>query len=274
MYTTISEVYGTAGITSEQVAEAVVEESIKAAKAVIDKLTETTFYSVDDTGTATDSTDDTLVDDTKTFAENQYHNYYVWINAGTGINQIRKIISNDENTLSLEEDWETNPDETSRYRIFYTATDPRISETIDGNGQNWLFLNHIPLITLQDLTIADTSVSVSNVYKYPQTGKLQLKTTAEQTTFRNDFPQQVVLTYYYGVFPIPYYIKRLCQVYAALFILQSQMGTTHNIPSTYSLPEGSVTVGQAYINIKGTWDTLMREKERLEQEIIKQPVVL
>ena len=49
------------------------------------------------------------------------------------------------------------------------------------------------------------------------------------------------------------------------------MGGTHNIPSTYSLPEGAVTIGQAYINIKGTWDTLMREKTALELKIIKYP---
>jgi len=60
-------------------------------------------------------------------------------------------------------------------------------------------------------------------------------------------------------------------VYAALKGLMAQAGGTHNIPSTYSLPEGSLTIGQAYINIKGAWDMLNKEKIDLESKITKYP---
>jgi len=95
---------------------------------------------------------------------------------------------------------------------------------------------------------------------------------AEVSYWTSKKAQLNVISYWWGVYPLPYEVKRLTEVYAAIMCLEAQMGGTHNIPSTYSLPEGSVTIGQAYINIKGTWDTLMREKAALELRIIKYSV--
>jgi len=47
------------------------------------------------------------------------------------------------------------------------------------------------------------------------------------------------------------------------------MGGTHNIPSSYQLPEGSVMIGQAYVNIRGAFDVLSKERDRLEQSIVR-----
>ena len=51
----------------------------------------------------------------------------------------------------------------------------------------------------------------------------------------------------------------------------AQAGGTHNIPSTYQLPEAGLTIGQAYINIRGAWDMLSKEKADLEKSLVTYP---
>lgn len=66
---------------------------------------------------------------------------------------------------------------------------------------------------------------------------------------------------------MPYEAQRYVQVVAAMRVLTSQVGGTYDDPSSISLPEGSVTVGQAYINIKAAIDLLERERDELKQRL-------
>ncbi|GDX76009.1 hypothetical protein LBMAG41_10850 [Cyanobium sp.] len=67
-------------------------------------------------GTATSGSNTTLVQTGKTWAVNQWANYQVRIVGGTGAGQIRLIVSNTADTLTVS-GWNTNPDTTSTYSI-------------------------------------------------------------------------------------------------------------------------------------------------------------
>jgi hypothetical protein len=67
-------------------------------------------------GTATSGSNTTLVQTGKTWAVNQWANYQVRIVGGTGAGQIRPIVSNTADTLTVS-GWNTNPDTTSTYSI-------------------------------------------------------------------------------------------------------------------------------------------------------------
>ena len=76
-----------------------------------------TFTSVEDNGTATGSTSNTLTDTTKSWSSNEWQDYTVAIVAGTGNGQTAVISSNTSSQLTLSSNWTTNPDNTSFYRI-------------------------------------------------------------------------------------------------------------------------------------------------------------
>lgn len=248
-----------------------VEQAILESQGVVDRLTNTTYWADEDSGTADAGAGDAELDDaTKTWTADEYINAYCWVYSGTGSGQIRKITDNTTTKLTLESDWDTNPDATSLYRVFVTGTNPHISEELrDGDDTETIFLDKYPLQLLTTATSDSISVTPSYIYQYKSMGKLLLGSNAEVSSWTSKRALLNVFDYWYGVHELPFEVKRLTEVYAAIFILQSQMGGTHNVPSTYSLPEGSLTIGQAYINIKGTWDTLMREKDRLERCIIR-----
>lgn len=67
-------------------------------------------------GVATSGSTTTLVDSTKSWATNQWVGYYVRIFSGTGENQLRRVISNTNTTLTWSSAG-TAPDATSRYII-------------------------------------------------------------------------------------------------------------------------------------------------------------
>ena len=270
MYIDTKYVYGMAGITSNEVSETAVTDAILAAESVVDRLTNSTYWNVEYNGTTNSASTTTLVDDSSSWATNDFDNDIVWIYKGTGKGQVRNIISNTSTTLTIESDWDVALDTTSLYRIIHTGTNAFIeNELRDGDNTDELFLDEQPLMVLQDLTIDSIEITPANVFQYKGQSRLVLSTNAEASNFPSRKAQLNDISYWYGVYPIINLVKRLTGIYASLFILQTQMGTTHNIPSTYSLPEGSVSIGQAYINIKGTWDTLMRNKPYIEQLIPK-----
>ena len=57
MYITADEVYATAGISSSEVATATVNQLILRAEATVDKVTNTTYWKQEDSGTATAAKD-------------------------------------------------------------------------------------------------------------------------------------------------------------------------------------------------------------------------
>lgn len=267
MYITTDEVYGAAGITSSEVSEANVNNFILEAEERLDRFTNTTYWKVEVSGTASSATNNTLTTSGAGWDADVYIDEYLWIYKGTGSGQSRLITDNTTEMITVDSDWSTNPDNTSKYRVIHTGKNPYNEEVIDGSGTDIMYTAQQPLRILESLTIDSTSVTTSKVYTY-DTGKLILKKNAETTFFSDSNPQQVSIDYWHGVYPFPLEAKRLCTLYAAISTLESQMGGTHNIPSTYSLPEGSLTIGQAYINIEGTVRRLIDEKSLLEQKII------
>lgn len=72
-------------------------------------------------GTVTSSTNNTLTDTTANFYTTASGLQGVWVKiiSGTGKGQVRRIISNTSDTLTVDSDWDTNPDTTSIYAIGY-----------------------------------------------------------------------------------------------------------------------------------------------------------
>jgi len=270
MYITTDYVYGMAGITSTEVPEATATNAILAAEAVVDRLTNTTYWNVEASATATSATDDTIVTTAAGWTVDVYIDEYVWVYSGLGSGQMRLITDNDATTLTISEDWTTNPDSTSKYRIIHSGEEAHIEDELrEGDNTDTIYTDNYPFQIIEAVEIDSVSVTPSYIYQYKNRGKLMLKATAEASNWTGKKAQLCSLSYWYGVYPLPQLVKRLTAIYASLFILQTQVGTTHNIPSTYSLPEGSVTIGQAYINIRGAWDTLMQNKEQMEKIIPK-----
>jgi len=77
-------------------------------------------------GRASGGTSNTLVDNTKTWKTDMWKGAYVHIYDGTGKGQIRKIISNTSDTLTVDEDWTEIPDDTSKYRIFISFSEDSV----------------------------------------------------------------------------------------------------------------------------------------------------
>ena len=71
-----------------------------------------------ETGTVTSATSNTLTDTSKSWATDIWKGRYVEITGGTGAGQIRLILSNTSDTLTLSASWAVVPDSTSTYRIF------------------------------------------------------------------------------------------------------------------------------------------------------------
>ena len=269
-YCTTDEVYATAGITSTDTATATVDEFILQAQGIVDRLTNTTYWNLDNSGTASAGAATTLTDGTKTYVVDAYTDMYLWITGGTGIGQIRKITSNTSTVITVTAAWTTNPDSTSQYRVNSTGTDPYIYQELrDGDNNDTLFLDKYPLILLEAVESNAVTITPSNIYQYPKQGKLVLNTNAGVSYWTAKKAQLNKFDYYFGVYPLPYDVKRYVIISAAIEALSAQMGGTHNVPSTYGMPEASLSIGQAYINIKTTRDTLVNEQAKIEERMIK-----
>lgn len=78
-----------------------------------------------ETGTATAGTNNTLTDSSKTWTVNDYTYPLVsdatanliYITGGTGVGQVRVITANTATTITVDKNWDINPDNTSQYEI-------------------------------------------------------------------------------------------------------------------------------------------------------------
>lgn len=224
-------------------------------------------------GTATGGTTTTLSDSTQTWTSNIFTGYTLWIYEGTGAGQFARISSNTTDTLTFEEIG-TAPDDTSQYRII---NDIRYNETYDGNGTDTLILNHSDLLKVYSITNGDNSYTDSDIRINYTTCEL----FAKSFVWNNQYPQQVEITYFAGLDPFTNkksnfkYIKDYIMVLTAIKTLTEQMGGTYNTPSSYSVPEGTLSIGQAYVNIKSTVDILQKKANSLrERAIFKNPFFL
>lgn len=263
VYCLSTDVYRVSGITSDEVGSTNVDSFIQAAVAEVDRYTGTIWLfdaNTDTTGTVTSATTTTISDTGKTWTSDEFNDdYLVYIKSGTGSGQVREITDTTTTTLTVSS-WTTNPDSTSKYEIFYGD---KVTETIDGTGNDTMFVNKHPLFNLSSLTIDSTSVTPSYVYQYNNSGKLILSDDAEVQTFRNYEPQLVDISYYYGVRPdtrMKYLIRDFTAVIAGMMTLTAQIGGTFDDVTSYSFPEFSASKGEPYTNIRDAW---MRLEQRM-----------
>jgi hypothetical protein len=275
MYVSIDDVRNTIDVPTSKISDATITQAIQWAEDEVDAYTETTYYPVEDSGTVTSATATTLVDNTKSWTEDEHINYAVYIYSGTGKGQIREITDNDDTSLTVAT-WDTNPDTTSKYCVTYIN---KVTETYDGRPVDYLVLDNAPLVQVDSLTINGTSIDTDNIYTYNDSSRIVLSTDASKTSFlpsTNYTKQNVSITYHYGVLPevkrgslhIPYTIKRFTLVIAGLKALAFQMGGTFDDLSTFSLPQFSGSIGQAHANLTAVYTKLLAEKKQLKQSVI------
>jgi len=271
MYCTTTDAYRYAGITITEISAANMKEFILDAEVEVDRVTNTTYWSIENSGTATAGANSTITDSTKAFGTaSELVGDYVWIYDGTGEGQLQKILSHTATVITIDSTWETNPDNTSKYKIIHTGNDPRRVEYRKGDGTPIIFTEKYPIIQLNSVTIDSQSITLTDIYQTNDTGQLALKKTSVRSYWSAENPEACLINYWYGL-DVYRQISKLTAIRAAMSALNAQMGATHNIPSGYSLPEGSITIGQAYVNIKGTIDVLNKEYDKTLESIRKFP---
>jgi len=97
-----------------------------------------------DTGTATGSTNTKLTDAGKAWTPNTWKNGTVYIYDGTGFGAYGRIISNDTNTITVDQAWNDNPDNTSKYLLNASNT---WTQLIDVDGDNATEAGSLPKLT-------------------------------------------------------------------------------------------------------------------------------
>jgi hypothetical protein len=273
-YTSTANVYMTAGISTSVVASADVTNHILRAETEICRLTKNIYWNIVlDAQCASSGGNNTISKTGSAWATNDFVGLYVWVYSGTGSVQLRKIISNTSDTITTDRNWTTtNPDNTSKFKVFYVPADftPYISDLYDGNNLNYFYIPYYPVKKVEALSIGYTtlvSVTPSNLYLWEKTGKIAFKTTAEAQLFDATYPMEINLSYWYGVDNLPYDIKRLVELRCALQVLAQQMGGTYNQPSSVTLPEATIAIGQASVNIKNTMEVLQAEYDSLLKQV-------
>lgn len=76
-------------------------------------------------GIVSSSSDITLTDKKQKWEEGSYIDFPVWISRGKGEGQIRKVLFNSKDTVTVDKPWDTKPDKTSQYVISHNIHDPQ-----------------------------------------------------------------------------------------------------------------------------------------------------
>jgi len=90
---------------------------------------------VEDSGTAESGGNETLTDTDKTWGVNAHTGRFVEITGGTGLGQIRQIVSNTETVLTVGVAWDTNPDATSEYKVWDKFLETHALINAESEGQ-------------------------------------------------------------------------------------------------------------------------------------------
>lgn len=88
-------------------------------------------------------------------------------------------------------------DETTKW-INTSFTPKRKIDVMDGNAQSYIFARKNPLLRVRVLTSDDTSVDVSTIHVYKESGKISFGTSSELSTFIAK-RQSVIMDYLYGL---------------------------------------------------------------------------
>ena len=96
-----------------------------------------------DSGTATSGGASTLTNTVKTWGTTQHIGRAVRIHTGTGSGQVRWITSHTDTVLTVEREWDTQPDNTSQYIIAYNLADIYAADV----AGNWGYVtNPVPYV--------------------------------------------------------------------------------------------------------------------------------
>lgn len=274
-WATVSEVKEIIGFptTGAPITDAVITSFISYAQNEVENIANTKFLYNESTGTATAGAATTLTETGKTWTVDQWNDYYaVYIYSGTGSGQMRTIVDNTATVLTVDTAWTTNPDTTSKYKIFQNT---RITESVNGSANDTLYLSKHPLFNLRGLSIEDTTITTTSVYVTYISAKLVLSETSEVSVFTYTKPQQVDVDYYFGYHTtfnslgIPLEVKELCITIAGLKTLYAQIASTYDTVATFSLPHISGSTGQPYVNINAAVTRLEDRKLELIKLIPK-----
>jgi hypothetical protein len=279
-YVSVEDVYRTSGLREAVIGRYDVERQVERAEVFVCRYTKNIYYKYNLEDEPVDAaTDNTVTVATEKWAVNDWKDQYITITSGTGSGQYRKIISNTKDTLTLDRDFDENPDATSSFSIFYVpkAFSPYQDKTdvdaLNGSREQFYYLPFYPVTNIESLEVDDVVVDPADLYIFKQTGKIGFRDTASVSRFGGDKPMCIEIKYWYGVPVMTDDVKRLIELKASIQILGQQMGGTFDVPSTFSLPDLNVSIGQAYINIRGTIDVLQREYDELLKTVKIYPVV-
>lgn len=260
------------GITSSDISDADVNEFIIMAQDEVDALTHTTFLKVQDSGTATDGDTTTVTDSGASWEADEWNaegdltsGYMVWIHTGTNSGECRTIIDNTTNALTVSPAFTSAIDNTSQYRIVKNTYQ---NETFTGDDTEIYFTKEYPLlVNPYSLTIDSTSVTISNIYITTPWGKLQLGSSAEQTTFKDTYPLLCNLKYYPGVYPIPVQVRDLCAVLAGIMAAVNMIGGTYTFATGYTVPDMSIQKGVPYPHFDRALSAMTQKRDWLIKTI-------
>lgn len=281
-YTTVDNVKRACGYpaTDAPVSDANILLNIADSEAFINEYTGTVYWSIEDSGTATGGDTTTVTDSGATWTANEYIGYVVWIYEGTDAGEYREITDNTTTSLTVSPAFSSVIDTTSKYRIVpacrrnHDGSDTGLDK-LDGNDLDTFFLDYYPIRNIYSLTIDSTSVTPSTLKIYRDTGKIILGSSSEVSYFSANEEQLIEIDYFYGVYPFPDIIQRLCTLDAALRTLAAQIGATYDDITSGSLPETTFSLGEPWTNIKqGIEQLRLERKEILGKLVRKKPLII
>lgn len=264
-YCTVAEVKNAIDFpaTGAPIDDDVIQDFIYDAQEEIEDIYKTHFGVVEDSGTASSATNNTLTDSTKTWdntiltTSGTWEGYVLWIYSGTGSGQYREILSNTTDTLTVNRDWDTNPDATSLYRITKLGY---VEELVDGTGTDTMFTTKQPIIQINYLKNNDIEVTIDTLYIYNYQSKIVAGANdCEINYFSDANPQTTEIRYVFGWYPLPRIIKRLAIILAAMRALTAQIAGTYDDFANVSLPHMSASKGEPYLNIQSSLNYMQGE---------------
>jgi hypothetical protein len=273
-YCDYTDVYRVTGLSSTEASTANVTSNISEAEILVCRTTKNIYWQNIVTSTVTTATSATLTSASTSWVTDAYKNMYAWVYSGTGTGQIRQITTNSSTALTLDRNWTTLPVVSDGFKIFYVPSDfnPYKSMTYNGNSQVYFYLSYYPIKLVESLSINTTSVTPSNLYLYEFTGRIELKSGAEAGKFSSSVPQDISVSYWYGVDYLPTEVKRLVEIEAGILTLQQFLGGSFGNPESVNLPEFTITTPGAYTVASKTLDVLNAERERLKHAVKVWPV--
>lgn len=268
-YVTVDDVYRTSGIREEVINRDDVENHISRAETFMCRVTKNIYYKYNlEDQDILSGTDNSITQTGTNWITNEWRGQYVKFTSGTGSVEYNQIISNTADTLVLRDNFISTPDASGSFSIFYVpkSFNPFKKQVLDGNNRKDMLLEYYPINKIDSLSIDNNNVSPEtvNIWNY---GKIELTSDSEYQVFIKTRPKLINISYWYGVPELTEDAQRMVELKAALQLLSQQMGGTFDVPSTFSLPDLNVSIGQAYVNIKGTVDVLQKEYDELLKRI-------